>query len=74
MGLSRTASLLLTLGILVGIYNGHVAIWKDEDPEPYRVFPYYAASLPKDIRDALEKGVHFNSEDELNALLENLLS
>lgn len=25
---------LLLLGFLVGIHNGYVAVWKDEDPQP----------------------------------------
>lgn len=74
MSIRKTASVFLLLGILIGIYNGRVALWKDQDPEPYRVFPYPAAAVPAEIREALEHGIRIDSEADLEALLENLLS
>ena len=39
-------SLLLVFGFLLGISDGYIALWKDEDPVP-QVFPYRADRLPK---------------------------
>ena len=65
---------LLLLTILLGIHNGRIAMWKDQDPEPVRIFPYSAAALPPNLRDALQKGITIDSEDDLQQLLENFLS
>lgn len=65
---------LLLLTILLGIHNGRIAMWKDQDPEPYRIFPYSAAALPPKLRSALQSGILIESEEDLQLLLENLLS
>lgn len=65
---------LLLLGFLLGIHNGKVALWKDNEPQPCRIFPYSAALLPRDIRNALEAGIHIQSEADLDRLLESLCS
>ena len=67
-------SQLLLLGFLLGIHNGKIALWKDQDPEPYRVFPYSAMALPPQVRQALESGIYIDSEADLEKLLENFLS
>ena len=38
---------VLLLGFLLGSYNGRLAVWKDDDPEPYRVYPCPVYLLPK---------------------------
>lgn len=65
---------VLLLGFLLGVHNGNIAIWKDDDPTPLRVFPYRAELLPKEDYNALIKGIHINSMDELGRLLEDFLS
>ena len=65
---------IMLLGFLLGIHNGRVAIWKDPDPEPYRVFPYPASALPPEARLALEKGIRIDSQEDLDKLLENFTS
>lgn len=65
---------LLLFGFLLGIHNGRIALWKEPDPEPCRVFPYSAAALPQEIRQALQHGIRIESESDLDRLLENLLS
>ena len=67
----KLLSQLLLLGFLLGIHNGRVALWKDPDPEPYKVFPYPASALPPEARGALEKGIRIDSMEELNKFLEN---
>ena len=65
---------ILTLGFLLGIHDGRIALWKDGDPEPVKVFPYFASMLPKADRDALEKGIYLDEDADLRSLLEDYLS
>ena len=64
----------LLLGFLLGIHNGRVALWKEPDPEPYRILAYPAAALPRDIQDALRAGIRIESEADLDRLIESLCS
>ncbi len=64
----------LLVSFLLGIHDGRIALWKDDDPEPVRVFPYYANALPPSDRAALEKGILIEGESNLNRLLEDFLS
>ncbi len=67
-------ALMLLFGFLLGIRNGYIALWKDEDPEPVRVFPYLASSLPERDRIALEQGIRIDNTTDLSRLLEDFLS
>ena len=62
------------LGLLLGIYKGKVAVWKDNDPKPAKVFPYSARLLPAADRKRLEKGIHFNTKEELTRAIEDYFS
>ena len=65
---------LLLLGFLVGSYNGRLAVWKDDDPEPFRVFPCPVYLLPKKDRDALSAGIRVETMEDVRYFLENFLS
>ena len=67
-------SSLFLFGFLLGIHEGRIALWKDLDPEPYKVFPYHAKMLPTADRRALEEGIRFDSAEDLVRLLEDYLS
>jgi len=56
------------------VYRGQIALWKDPDPTPMRVFPYSISMLPEEYRPALEKGIHSDSIMELTKQLEDYLS
>ncbi len=71
--LSCLFSCVLMFGFLLGIRNGKVALWKADDPTPIKVFPYYASALPRDAREALEKGIPIESLEDLETLLEKYL-
>jgi hypothetical protein len=64
----------LLLGFLVGSYNGKLAVWKGDDPEPYRVYPCPVYLLPKQEREALEKGIRIDTMEDLGNFLENFLT
>jgi hypothetical protein len=62
------------LGFLLGIHKGKVAVWVDHDPKPAKVFPYSARLLPAADRKRLEKGIHFETKEELVRTIEDYLS
>ena len=70
----RWMSYALTLGFLLGVKNGYIALWKDGCTEPVRVFPYRAQSLPLRDQQALEQGIRVEDEESLVGLLEDYLS
>lgn len=62
------------LSFLLGIHQGNIALWKDDDPEPIRVFPFSASLLPQADRNALAQGIRVENEDALLRLLQDFLS
>ncbi len=65
---------IFIMGFLVGSYRGRLAIWKGDDPQPYRVYPCPVYLLPKQERNALQRGIRINTMDDLEQFLENFLS
>lgn len=65
---------LLLFGFLLGVHNGRIALWKDDDPEPLRVFPYQVSLLPQKDQHALNQGIHIKDRNQLIRLLEDYLS
>ena len=59
---------------ILGCKDGFIALWKDSDPEPVRVFPYSVQSLPPADQKALEKGIPIEDAEDLKHLLEDYLS
>ena len=70
----RNLLCILIMGYLLGIQNGWIALWEDGNPEPERVFPYRAESLPPEDQKALAKGIHLDEDSALIKLLEDYLS
>lgn len=64
----------LLLGFLIGSYNGRLAVWKDDDPQPFRVYPCPIYLLPKADRTAVERGIIINDMEDVTNFLENFLS
>lgn len=67
-------NVILLLGFMAGIHQGRIAIWCNEDPEPYMILPYYANMLPEADQAALEKGVPLTSGDALIQFIEDYCS
>ena len=65
---------LVLLGFILGIHEGRVALWKDNQKNPMKVFPYQASMLPEADQQRLEKGIHVDSLSELYKLIEDYLS
>lgn len=72
--LSARIFALAALGFLLGVQNGRIALWKDGCADPIRVFPYPIAALPTQTQQQLRNGIRIDNTEELNRLLENLLS
>ena len=68
--------LCLTLVFLwiLGSYEGHIALWKDGQPEPVQVFPYRLETYPLQDRQSLKEGIRVDTDRELAHLLEDYLS
>lgn len=67
-------SILLMLMFLLGNHKGYLALWKEDRPEPFQIFPIAVDSLPQEDQAALETGITARSELELSSLLEDFLS
>jgi hypothetical protein len=65
---------LLLAGYLLGIHDGKIALWKNEDPELIRVFPYRAELLPPADQHALQNGIPIEDAHHLSRLLQDYLS
>ena len=69
-----TAAVCLTLVYLLGSFKGYLALWKEDSPEPFQIFPVKVSSLPEADQEALAQGIRARSEIELSSLLEDFLS
>ena len=65
---------MLMLSFLLGVHDGRLAMWKDEDPTPCKVFPCPIIVLPKPVQEQLKAGIRLETMDDVNRLLENFLS
>jgi hypothetical protein len=65
---------ILLAGYLLGIRGGHVALWKQDDPQPLRVFPWSANMMPLKIRKALERGIYVEADSDIGKLIQEMIS
>lgn len=66
-------SIALT-GFLLGVRGGYIALWKNDDPEPAKIFPYKAALLPPEDQKRLEQGIKIENFADLSQILEDFTS
>ena len=64
----------LMMSFLLGIHEGRLALWKDNDPTPCKVFPCPIVVLPKAVQQQLQNGLRLETIEDVNRLLENFLS
>jgi hypothetical protein len=64
----------LILTILLGIHEGKLALWRQGEQYPLRVFPLNITSLPRADQSMLAEGIPVESEQQLAHLLEDYLS
>lgn len=70
----RILTNLVVFGFILGIHEGRIALWKDNQSKPMKVFPYQASMLPEADQKRLEQGIHVDSLSELYQLVEDYLS
>lgn len=59
--------------MLLGVKNGYLALWKEEDPQPAQIFPVRVSSLPLSDQLLLRRGIPVDDARTLLALLEDYL-
>lgn len=67
-------SIVLLTGLLLGVYDGRIALWKEGERIPLQVFPYSVSTYPEQDRILLESGIPIESKRRLHSLLEDYLS
>ena len=72
--LKKLLPVALMLTFFVGVHNGRLALWKNEDPTPCKVFPCPIILLPTKVQEQLKYGVRLETIEDVNRLLENFLS
>ncbi len=70
----KKISVLLLLLFYIGIYGDKVALFRDSQSEPVKVFPYSVQQLPAEDQEALRHGIPIPSKQELTRLLEDYFS
>ena len=72
--LSQLCCNFLMLSFLLGAYRGRLALWKDGESHPCKVFPCPVMTLPKKVQQELKKGIRLDTIEDVNQLLENFVS
>lgn len=67
------ACLLLIFSLILGNYNGRIALW-DRKTQSRTVFSRPVAALPPADQAALDRGIPIDSREQLIQLLEDYLS
>lgn len=71
--ISKIGTLALMMGFLLGIHDGRVTLWQDEDPHPLQIYDIRADTLPPADQVQLRRGIRVESREELWLVLENYL-
>lgn len=69
----RGRSMLLLLALLLGIRDGYLALWREEDPQPIAIFQIRADTLPPADQILLKRGLRLGDKEALLAALEDFL-
>ena len=61
-------------GYLLGVSRGYVAIWRDEDPQPWLITDMPVSALPPADQKALKEGISLPEDYPLTKALEDYCS
>ena len=67
-------NIFLTIGLILGIHRGYIALWHENAVDPCKVFPYKAELLPEQEQERLKDGIQIRDKEHLYELLMNYLS
>ena len=59
---------------LLGVSRGYVAIWRDEDPQPWLITDMPVSALPPADQKALKEGISLPEDYPLTKALEDYCS
>lgn len=71
---TRYTYLALILAILLGSHKGFLALWRQGEDAPLRVYPLRIDTLPPADQKLLEEGIPVENEGQLAQLLEDYWS
>lgn len=60
--------------MLLGVFEGKLALFIGESPYPNTVYDFFVRNLPEEDRKLLSCGIEIYSEEQLFALLEDYMS
>lgn len=61
-------------GYLLGVSRGYVAIWRDEDPQPWLITDMPVSALPPADQKTLKEGISLPEDYPLTKALEDYCS
>ena len=70
----RIICYIMSLLLYLSLSDGYIALWKDGETEPIKVYPYHISLFPKIDQNRLEKGIPIESEEEFSKHIEDYLS
>ena len=71
---NKRLALVCLSGYLLGISRGYVAIWRDEDPQPWLITDMPVSALPPADQKALKEGISLPEDYPLTKALEDYCS
>lgn len=74
MRFNRILTALLLAGMFLGTYQGRLALWDNNRPEPLTVYPRLISMLPESDQLRLQEGIPIENKSRLHRLLEDYLS
>ena len=74
MNTAKRLSLLFMLVWYLGVYEGHLALFKENTDKPCHIFPYCVSVYPSADQKALREGIPAETDKELLELLQEYLS
>ncbi len=60
--------------VLLGVFEGKLALFAGESPYPNIVYDFYVRNLPEEDQNRLFEGISVFSQSELESLLEDFMS
>lgn len=71
---NKRLALVCLAGYLLGVSRGYVAIWRDEDPQPWLITDMPVSALPPADQNALKEGISLPEDYPLTKALEDYCS
>ncbi len=70
----ETPQTIYDSGYILGEYNGKIALYRSGSNEPYKKLDFKVDMLTEYDKQMVINGIHLDTEEELNRLIEDLTS